>query len=265
MHESASFRSLGFIVVLSSLVLSASSLKAAESPKRIQLFAAASTSNSIDEIKKEFTRRTGVEVVTNYASSATLANQIVGGADADLFLSADLKWGKFLAAKGYAVKQSILLGNTLVVAVGAKSQLEIKEPKDLLQPSIRHLALGDVKSVPAGKYAKQALTKLGLWSQMEPKVAAADDVRHALNYIETGAAEAGIVYATDAVQSKKVKVALSLPNNLTEPILYPMVLIKKSDANPAAEKFYAELSSPESLEIFRKYGFDVLPKTSAEK
>ena len=139
----------------------------------------------------QFTKDTGVAVQTSYAASSTLAQQIVHGAEADLFLSADTKWADYLAEKGQVVRQQDLLGNRLVIVVPADSKIEVKRPDDLLAAGIEHLALGEPQSVPAGIYARQALTKLGLWDQLKAKVVSADDVRDALAYVETGSAEAG--------------------------------------------------------------------------
>ena len=194
------------------------------------MFAAASTTNALNEIKAQFTKDSGVAVQTSYAASSTLAQQIVHGAEADLFISADTKWADFLAEKDQVVRQQDLLGNRLVIVVPADSKIEVKKPEDLLAAGIEHLALGEPQSVPAGIYAKQALTKLGLWDQLKAKVVSAEDVRHALTYVETGSAEAGIVYATDAAVSKKVKVAAEIPEKLTGPVRYPLVLLKHGAA-----------------------------------
>ena len=208
------------------------------------MFAAASTTNALDEIKAQFTKDTGVAVETNYAASSTLAQQIVHGAEADLFISADTKWADYLAKKDQVVRQQDLLGNRLVIVVPADSQIAVKKPADLLAAGIEHLALGEPQSVPAGIYAKQALTKLGLWDQLKAKVVSAEDVRHALAYVETGAAEAGIVYATDAAISKKVKVAAEIPEKLTGPVRYPLVLLKHGEAERGGPIVLSPLEFP---------------------
>ena len=126
------------------------------------------------------------------------------------------------------------------------------------QTPSRSLALGDTASVPAGKYARQALEKLGLWDKLKPKVVAAADVRQALVYVETGAADAGIVYATDAAMSGKVKVAADIPEKLTGSVRYPLVLLKHGEGREAAEAFYRYLASPDAATVFVKHGFVVL-------
>lgn len=232
-----------------------------ESVKTIQVFAAASATNAIQEIERQFTANTGIEVRDSFGSSATLARQIANGADADVFLSADAKWADDLTEKELAVKKQNLLGNRLVIIVPDDSKLKIAKPEDLASATISHIAMGEPESVPAGKYAKQALIKLNLWEKLKPKVASAEDVRNALTYVETGAAEAGIVYATDAAISKNVKVAAEIPEKLTGPIRYPIVLLKHGKDTPAAVSFYKFLQSPKSLKVFQKYGFTTLAET----
>jgi molybdate transport system substrate-binding protein len=205
------------------------------------VFAAASTTNALNKIKAQFTKETGIVVETSYASSSTLAQQVVHGAAADLFLSADAKWADFLAKENQIVRRQDLLGNRLVVVAPAGSKLEIEKLDDL----------------PAGLYARQALTKLGLWERIKDKVVSANDVRHALTYVETGAAEAGIVYATDAALSTKVKVAAEIPETLTGPVRYPLALLKHGEGNAAAESFYRYLTSPTAGAVFQRYGFTI--------
>jgi molybdate transport system substrate-binding protein len=227
----------------------------------VVVFAAASATNTLNEIKAQFARDSGVAIQTSYAASSTLAQQIVHGAEADLFLSADTKWADYLAKQRQVVRQQDLLGNRLVVVVPADSKIEITKPEDLLAARIEHLALGEPQSVPAGIYAKQALMKLGLWDQLKTRVVSAEDVRHALTYVETGSAEAGIVYATDAAISKKVKVVADLSERLTGPVRYPLVLLKHGEDNAVAQSFYRHLGSPAAAKVFQKYGFIVLGKS----
>jgi len=219
------------------------------------IFAAASTSNAVGEIKRRFTEASGIQVQASYGSSAVLARQIQNGAAADVFLSADVAWADYLAKQGLVAQRQNLLANHLVVILPSDSAAKVNKLEDLLVASVEHLALGDPQSVPAGKYAKQAFEKRGLWQRLRPKVAAAADVRGALAYVETGAAEAGIVYATDAAISKKVKVACTIPEQLTGPIRYPVVLLKRAENRAAAESFYQFLRGPQARKVFQKYGF----------
>jgi len=237
----------------------------ATQPGIVTVFAAASTTDALDEIKAAFTRRTGTDVRASYAASSVLAQQIENGAGADLFISADSRWADRVAGKMPVVNRRNLLGNRLVIVVPSDSTLKLATPEDLVSDDVRHLALGDPDAVPAGRYAKQALTKLGIWEKLKGKVAAAEDVRHALTYVETGAAEAGIVYATDAAVSKKIHVAFEIPANLTEPVRYPLVLLKREARNPSAEAFYDYLGAPEATRVFEKYGFIVLSDSKGNK
>jgi molybdate transport system substrate-binding protein len=222
------------------------------------VFAAVSATNALDEIKAQFGKLSGSEVLTNYAASSTLAQQIAHGAEADVFISADTKWADYLAGRDLVARRQNLLGNRLVIVVAAGGKIDVRKPGDLLAAGIEHLALGETQSVPAGRYAKQALTKLGLWQRIEAKVVPGADVRQALAYVESGAAEAGMVYATDAAMSKKVRVAVEIPEALTAPIRYPVMLLKHGEPSAAAQALYGYLSSPEAAKIFRKYGFTVL-------
>jgi len=245
-------------LVVSLVLLPLPGCRKSQDQNSILIFAAASTTNAVDEIKSQFTAETGVEVRTSYAASSPLAQQVVHGADADLMLSADTKWIEFLAEQQFVAQQKDLLGNRLVIIVPADSKARITRPEDLLGGSIKHLALGEPKSVPAGKYAMEALTRLGLWNKLEAKCVPADDVRHVLMYVETGAAEAGIVYATDAAASTRVKNAIDLSTDLTGPIIYPVALLRHGANRKPAEAFYQYLSSPRAGAVFKKYGFVVL-------
>jgi molybdate transport system substrate-binding protein len=234
--------------------------QAQEKKEPVLVLAAASTTNSLDEIRQQFAKETGIEVRTSYAASSTLAQQVVNGADADVFISADQKWADFLDKKGFVAKRQDRLGNRLVIVVPKESSLKVSKATDLTAAAIEHLALGDPESVPAGRYAKQAFTKLGIWEQLKGKVVPAEDVRHALTFVETGNAQAGVVYATDAAISKKVRVAAEVPAELTEPIRYPVALLKHGNGRSSAEAFYGYLLSPAAGKVFEKYGFTVLEK-----
>ncbi len=233
---------------------------AAKPKETVLLFAAASATSALDEIRTKFSEDSGIAVQTSYAASSALAQQIVHGAEADLLISADAKWADFLAQKNQVVRRQDLLGNRLVIVVPADSKIEVKTPEDLLAAAVEHLALGEPQSVPAGIYARKALTKLGLWKKLKAKVVSAADVRQALAYVETGAAEAGIVYATDAAISQKVKLAAEIPEKLTGPIRYPLLLLKHGERSAAAESFYRYLISPAAAKVFQKCGFTVFNK-----
>jgi molybdate transport system substrate-binding protein len=221
----------------------------------VVVFGAASTTNVLGDVCAAFERSHGIKVANNFASSAALAQQIINGAKADLFLSANVKWADAVENEGLVARRVDLLGNRLVVIVPADSRLDLRTAADMAAAPIERLALADPASVPAGIYAKQALERLGLWPAMEPKVVAGADVRQALAYVEQGAADAGIVYATDAAISKRVKIVFEIPSDATAPIVYPLLFLKASQYAAAAESLYAYLQSAEAAAVFERYGF----------
>lgn len=251
-------------LVLGSMLLPTIAWGQDKSSGMVLVLAAASTTNAMDEIRQQFTKETGIEVRASYAASSTLAQQVIHGAEADVFVSADQKWADFLGTRGLIAQRRNLLGNRLVIVVPNESSLRLTKVEDLTTASIEHLALGDPQSVPAGRYAKQALTKLGIWEQVKGKVVAAEDVRHALTFVETGNAQAGIVYSTDAAISKKVKTVVEVPGDLTEPIRYPIALLAHGKDRAEAQSFYRYLASPAAAKVFQKYGFVVLEQSKVE-
>jgi molybdate transport system substrate-binding protein len=188
-----------------------------------------------------------------------LARQIEAGAPADIFFSADERQMDTVAAKGLIVPESRhnLLGNSLVI-VTAPDNATIHSATDLTNSAVQRIALGDWKSVPAGTYAKAYLEKTGCWTAVEPKVVQSENVRAVLAVVESGNADAGLVYKTDAAISKKVKVAYEVPSTEGPKITYPMALIKESPQPDAAKKFLVFLSSDAATTTFKQNGFVVL-------
>lgn len=238
-----------------------SPLKAQEQP--IVVFAAASMKNALDEVAAEWIKTNKLDVKISYAASSALAKQLENGAPADIFVSADLRWmdhveGKKLVRAG--TRQS-LLGNTLVLIArkdGKFKDVKIGQNFDLAgMLGNDRLAVGQVDSVPAGRYAKAALEKLGIYKSVEPKLAQAENVRVALAYVARGEAPLGIVYGTDAASEPQVMVAGTFPDGSYPPIVYPVALMESSK-NPNATKFLKSLSTPSAQAIFRKHGFSVL-------
>ena len=225
----------------------------------VTVFAAASTASAMDQIKEAFVKSTPIQIRTNYAASSTLAQQIANGAEPDVFLSANVDWADYVEERATTARRRDLLGNRLVIIVPSDSKIALTDAEGLLSGEVTHLALADTDSVPAGKYAKQALIELDLWDRLKGKVAAGKDVRQALTYVETGAAEAGIVYATDAVVSETVRVAVEIPGGLTQPVVCPVLLLKDGRQNASAERFYEFLGSAEATKVFEKFGFVVMP------
>lgn len=230
--------------------------------ERVNVFAAASLKNALDEVSAAWTAGTGKETTNTFAASSALARQIESGAPADVFISADLDWMKYLSdrkliAEGSEVQ---LLGNTLVLVAPAGSQAAITIAPGFDLAGLLNggkLAMGDVKAVPAGKYAKAALEKLGVWAMVEGSLAQAENVRAALKLVATGEAPAGIVYGTDAVEDKAVRVLGTFPADSHPPIIYPAAVTAASQNADAAE-FLAFLRSPAAQGIFKAHGFTII-------
>ncbi|MGA2352652.1 MAG: molybdate ABC transporter substrate-binding protein [Terracidiphilus sp.] len=220
--------------------------------------AAASLKNAIAEIETAYRQgHAGVAFANNFGSSGTLQAQIDQGAPVDVFISAAAKPMDDLTASGLilAGTRRNLLRNSLVLVAPLDSNLH--DFQGLTDKSIRLIALGDPASVPAGQYGRQALLSLHLWDQLKEKFVLGKDVRQVLTYVETGNADAGLVYATDALTSAKVRVIASAPESAHDPIIYPVAVVKGSRSESAARGFIDYLASPAAQAIFRNYGFTI--------
>ncbi len=224
--------------------------------------AAASLTDALKEIQTDYAaKNSNVEIHFNFGASGALQQQIEQGAPADIFLSAAVKNMKVLVDKQLidADQQRNILANELVVVVPADRTTAIASADDLNQAEIKKIAIGIPESVPAGSYAKEALTNVKLWDALQPRLVQAKDVRQVLQYVETGNADAGFVYKTDALTSRKVKVAFSMDPAAYTPAVYPVGLVKSTKHKKEAEAFYEFLQSKEALDIFLKYGFSEPP------
>jgi molybdate transport system substrate-binding protein len=226
----------------------------------ITVYAAASLSNALTEIAKRFERDQGVAVKLSFAASSALAKQIEQGAPADVYASADLKWMDYLDGKGKIDHDSRknLLGNTLVLIAPAGAGFPVTMAKDFdfAAAFAGKLCTGVPEAVPVGMYAKEALVHLGWWEKMQYRVVGAEDVRAALNLVERGECEAGIVYATDAQQSRKIEKIASFPAATHGPIVYPFALVTQSGE---AKAFLRYLENPAAQAVFSAHGFKPLP------
>ncbi len=225
----------------------------------ITVFAAASLTDGLGEIARNYQSKTGDRIEFNFAASSLLARQIEEGAPADIFFSADEAKMDALEEKGLVEKKTrrSRLSNSLVIIVAADNPLSIHSPKALANDKIGHIALADPQSVPAGIYAREYLNKIRLWDQIAPKVVPMGNVRAALAAVESGDAEAGIVYKTDAAISKKVRVAFAVPRQDGPKISYPMAVMKEARDPKAAQAFLDYLDSNEAGLVFIKFGFSV--------
>lgn len=227
---------------------------------KITVFAAASLTNAMQDIAVVYKKEKNVDVVSSFASSSTLARQIEAGAPADLFISADQKWMDYAVDKKAvdAASRVTLLGNSLVVvAPKASAQGEVAINKETPWSSLLkggRLAVGDPEHVPAGIYAKEALQKLGAWETLAPELAPAEDVRGALALVARNEAPLGIVYGSDAVAEKGVKVVGTFPEDSHKKVEYPVAIID-GHKNATVSAFYDYLKGPQASAIFKRYGF----------
>jgi molybdate transport system substrate-binding protein len=233
----------------------------AEEAAPVMVFAAASTTNAVNEIGTLFKEKGGTGITSSFASSSTLAKQIEQGAPASVFISADEDWMNYLSKLKLIAEDSRvnLLGNSLVLIAPASgaAQDKITVGKDLVtMVGSGRIAVGDPDHVPVGKYAKAALIKLNIWKDIEPKLARTSDVRGALTLVERGEAAYGIVYSTDAAITKKVRIVGQFPPDSYPPVVYPVALIA-ANVNPAARSFFDFLKGEEARKVFTKYGFVV--------
>lgn len=223
----------------------------------LNIFAAASLSDALKEIAKGYEQTSGDKLHYNFAASSALARQIREGAPADVFFSADEAKMDDLEKADLVVTDTrrSLLSNTLVIVVNTDGGAAIATPADLAKPWVGRIALAETQTVPAGIYAKEYLQKGGLWKKVNDKVVPTENVRACLSAVEAGNADAGIVYKTDALISKKVKIAYEVSVAEGPRISYPVAVVSGSKNTEAARKFVAHLATPEAHKIFAKYGF----------
>ena len=244
---------------LAVLVLAAAPAPAQQ--RDVTVFAAASMTTALQAAGDSFTKSSGVKVKLSFAASSTLAKQIEAGAGAQVFVSADEAWMDYLQKRDLIenATRRKLVGNRLVLVVGVDRPLKLEIGADrawLRTLPAGRIATGDPAHVPVGRYAVEALKKLAAWTEIEPRLARADNVRNALVLVERGEAAAGIVYGTDAAASKKVALAGYFPETSHEPISYPVALLR-GQAQDEALMFYTFLLGADAKAIFVKHGFAV--------
>ena len=228
----------------------------------VVVFAAASLKNALDAVNAEWQKETGKKATVSYAASSALAKQIEQGAPAQIFISADLDWMDYVAKRNLIRPdtRSNLLGNRIVL-VGPKDKakaVDIKPGFDLAKIlGDGRLAMANIDTVPAGKYGKAALEKLGTWASVSNKIAQAENIRAALLLVSRGEAPAGIVYQTDAAADPAVAIIGRFPENTHPPIIYPIALTADAK-NPDAAAFLAYIRSAKAKPLFEKEGFTVL-------
>lgn len=224
----------------------------------LNIAAAASLTDALSEIGAEYNKTCSDVLQFNFAGSGTLQKQISEGAPCDLFISASKKYMDAIEEEGLIDPDSRrnLLSNelTLIAAAEKKDTVTLES---LTDPAVESIALGDPESVPAGKYAQQALTQLGMWDQLQDKIIYAKDVRQVLEYVDSGNADCGFVYSSDALMLESGAIIGDAPSDSHDPIVYPAALLP-SENSEAAAAFYAFISSDYAKETFLKYGFQVI-------
>jgi molybdate transport system substrate-binding protein len=247
--------------LLAAALLVCGAAVAAGGERPVTVYAAASLAEALEEIGAAYGSRDGVPVRFAFAASSQLARQIEAGADADLYFSADERWMDYLEARGLIERASRrnLLGNRLVLVAPADSAVALTiAPGFPLAAALGdgRLACADPDTVPAGRYAREALTRLGVWERVGPRLARADNVRGALALVARGEAPLGIVYETDAAVERRVRTVGVFPAQAHAPIRYPLALTRA--AAPRAAAFLAYLEGPEARAVFERYRFSVL-------
>jgi molybdate transport system substrate-binding protein len=240
-------------------VVGSSIAVAADDTHSVLVFGAASLTDVLDELGKAFTAKTQVPVKSSLAASSALAKQIEAGAPADVFFSADLEWMDYLDKRNLlrpGSRHDVVL-NRLVLIAPADSKVSVKIAPgfDLLGAlgNGGKLVTGDPDSVPVGKYAHTALDKLGAWDRVSSRLVRAENVRSALAFVARGEAALGIVYQTDALAEKRVRIVDVFPEDSHPPVTYPIALT--AHANSEAQRFEDFVISEAAKPIFRKYGF----------
>jgi molybdate transport system substrate-binding protein len=242
---------LGTILII--LLACAAWPRAQEAP--ILVSAAISLTDALQEVAAAYERSSAARVRFNFAGSNVLARQIVNGAPADLFISADASQMDYAQGRGAidAATRIDLLYNRLVVVVPRDRGATVSDPQGLL--ALSRIAVGDPAAVPAGVYARQFLERAGIWAQVQSRLVPLTNVRAALVAAESGGVDAAIVYASDAATSDKVLVAYTVTGALAPDVVYPAALVSRSTQKPAAAAFLAFLRSAAAQAIFARYHF----------
>lgn len=229
-----------------------------QKPTQLTISAAASLNDALQEIKKQYEKEHQIRLQFNIGGTGTMQKQIEQGAPVDLFISASKEKFDSLVEKELIDKKNAvdLLANSLVVVMPKGSPNQLASYEDL--KTVDKIAIGIPESVPAGKYAKEALLSTSYWDLLQDRLIQAKDVRQVLNYVETGNVDAGFVYKTDAVVSRKAEIAFTVDPKDHSPIIYPAGIVAASENDEVAKQFFQYLQSEEAKNIFRKYGFSTV-------
>jgi molybdate transport system substrate-binding protein len=249
-----------FLIIGLPLQTPSTSTVVAQSNASLLVSTAASLTDVMQEIKTNYQQsKPGVTINYNFGASGALLQQIQQGAPVDIFISAGKKQVDTLEQSGKLVAgtRSILAKNRLVLIV-PKNTVGVTSFFNLTRDNIKKIAIGEPRSVPAGQYAEQVLQQLGIYEKVKAKFVYANNVRQVLAAVESGNADAGLVYRTDAKISNKVKTVVAADEKYHSPIVYPMAVLKQSKNVAAATEFIQYLSSEQAKAVLKKYGF-ILP------
>ncbi|MGG3870630.1 molybdate ABC transporter substrate-binding protein [Brevibacillus laterosporus] len=232
--------------------------KSPQTKTEIFVSAAASMTDVLQDVKKEYeTKHPEITLTYNFGGSGKLAKQIEQGAPSDLFISASSKDMKTLKDKSLIIEdsQTELVTNEMVLIAPKESTISIDSFEKITPETGKQFAIGEPSSVPVGRYTEEALTKLGLWEKMKPNMVYAKDVRQVLTYVESGNAELGVVYKSDALTSDKIKILATAKQDWHSPIVYPASLVKATQHQKETQEFLTFLTTDFSKAAFEKYGF----------
>jgi molybdate transport system substrate-binding protein len=247
-----------FVTLLSLVVLGIlSGCDSSNTASQITVFSAASLTDAIEQLADQYTRETGTHVNLHLSSSGMLARQILSGAPADIFISANVQWMDDVEGKGYLIDSTrrVFVSNRLVLIASKNYEGSVTKLDELPDLASSGLAIGDTGHVPAGIYARQALETAGIWDDLQENLIQAFDVRAALAYVENGACSLGIVYKSDALISDEVTVIFEFPEQLHDPIIYCCGIVT-GGKSLLSEGFLRFISSPEAYRLLNKLGFD---------
>lgn len=227
----------------------------------VKIYAAASLTNAITDISKLYQQQhRNIRIIPVFGASSVLARQIAAGAESDIFISADIEWMHDLLKKQKIsigqIRPLLLNELVLISPIQQKNHFRISADFNFAKAFQGYLCTGQMESVPAGKYAQQSLTRLGWLNPLRGRIVGTDSVRSTLAFVERGECQVGIVYRTDALMSKKVRISGVFPASTHRPIVYPIALTRQGQKNQAAIQFSEFIqTSPRARQIFQKYGF----------
>lgn len=238
------------------------SWSAEKKPEELRVFASIGLTESLTEIASRYTQATQRKVRLNFAGSNLIAQQVLLGVPADLFISGDAKWMNELENKGLVRPETrrALVSSTLVIVINKDSPLVIKRPEDLLMPKVGRIALGDPNNVASGIYGREFMERHQLWQRLEPRLLITSNSRATLSAVEADRVGVGFVYITDAMISHGIKVAYEIPPSEIPPIHFYAAQTKGSKRPAEAQSFLDFLAQPEASTIFKRFGFTVLPQ-----